>query len=80
MKILVAVKQVAALDEDFEIRDDGRGIELEKADLQSIRERELLDRGKMRDGGLVGCGANGRDPKQSDHQNRTNEALHLRGQ
>jgi electron transfer flavoprotein beta subunit len=27
MKILVAVKQVAALDEDFEIRDDGRGIE-----------------------------------------------------
>jgi len=29
MKILVAVKQVAALDEDFEIRDDGRGIEPE---------------------------------------------------
>lgn len=29
MKILVAVKQVAALDEDFEIRDDGRGIESE---------------------------------------------------
>jgi electron transfer flavoprotein beta subunit len=27
MKILVAVKQVAALDEDFEIRDDGRDIE-----------------------------------------------------
>lgn len=27
MKILVAVKQVAALDEDFEIRDDGRGID-----------------------------------------------------
>jgi electron transfer flavoprotein beta subunit len=27
MKILVAVKQVAALDEDFEIRADGRGIE-----------------------------------------------------
>src|SRR3984957_6920703 len=26
MKILVAVKQVAALDEDFEIRDDGRDI------------------------------------------------------
>src|SRR5450432_2405632 len=29
MKILVAVKQVAALDEDFEIRGDGRGIEPE---------------------------------------------------
>jgi electron transfer flavoprotein beta subunit len=27
MKILVAVKQVAALDEDFEIRGDGRGID-----------------------------------------------------
>jgi electron transfer flavoprotein beta subunit len=27
MKILVAVKQVAALDEDFEIRDDGRDVE-----------------------------------------------------
>jgi electron transfer flavoprotein beta subunit len=27
MKILVAVKQVAALDEDFEIRDDGRDID-----------------------------------------------------
>jgi electron transfer flavoprotein beta subunit len=27
MKILVAVKQVAALDEDFEIRADGRGVE-----------------------------------------------------
>jgi electron transfer flavoprotein beta subunit len=27
MKILVAVKQVAALDEDFEIRADGRGID-----------------------------------------------------
>jgi len=27
MKILVAVKQVASLDEDFEIRGDGRGIE-----------------------------------------------------
>ena len=27
MKILVAVKQVAALDEDFEIREDGRDIE-----------------------------------------------------
>jgi electron transfer flavoprotein beta subunit len=27
MKILVAVKQVAALDEDFEIRDDGRDIQ-----------------------------------------------------
>ena len=27
MKILVAVKQVAALDEDFSIRDDGRGID-----------------------------------------------------
>src|ERR1700680_1378290 len=27
MKILVAVKQIAALDEDFEIRADGRGIE-----------------------------------------------------
>ena len=26
MKILVAVKQVAALDEDFEIRDDGRDV------------------------------------------------------
>jgi electron transfer flavoprotein beta subunit len=29
MKILVAVKQVAALDEDFEIRDDGRDIDPE---------------------------------------------------
>ena len=29
MKILVAVKQVAALDEDFEIRPDGRGVEEE---------------------------------------------------
>ena len=27
MKILVAVKQVAALDEDFEIRDDGRDVD-----------------------------------------------------
>lgn len=27
MKILVAVKQVAALDEDFELRDDGRDVE-----------------------------------------------------
>ena len=27
MKILVAVKQVAALEEDFEIRGDGRGID-----------------------------------------------------
>ncbi len=27
MKILVAVKQVAALDEDFEIREDGRDVE-----------------------------------------------------
>ena len=27
MKILVAVKQVAALDEDFEFRDDGRGVD-----------------------------------------------------
>src|SRR5690606_13147854 len=27
MKILVAVKQVAALDEDFRIRDDGRDVE-----------------------------------------------------
>ena len=27
MKILVAVKQVAALDEDFEVRDDGRDID-----------------------------------------------------
>ncbi|HEX4151569.1 MAG TPA: electron transfer flavoprotein subunit beta/FixA family protein [Steroidobacteraceae bacterium] len=29
MKILVAVKQVAALDEDFEIREDGRGVDEE---------------------------------------------------
>lgn len=29
MKILVAVKQVAALDEDFEIRADGRGVDEE---------------------------------------------------
>ena len=29
MKILVAVKQVAALDEDFEIRDDGKDVEAE---------------------------------------------------
>ncbi len=29
MKILVAVKQVAALDEDFEIREDGRDVEEE---------------------------------------------------
>src|ERR1700722_767259 len=27
MKILVAVKQVAALDEDFEFRDDGRDVD-----------------------------------------------------
>src|ERR1700761_14667 len=27
MKILVAVKQVAALDEDFEIREDGRDVD-----------------------------------------------------
>jgi electron transfer flavoprotein beta subunit len=27
MKIMVPVKQVAALDEDFELRDDGRGVE-----------------------------------------------------
>ncbi len=27
MKILVAVKQVAALDEDFEMRDDGRDVD-----------------------------------------------------
>ena len=27
MKILVAVKQVAALDEDFEIRADGKDVE-----------------------------------------------------
>jgi len=27
MKILVAVKQVAALDEDFAIRDDGRDVD-----------------------------------------------------
>ncbi len=29
MKILVAVKQVAALDEDFEMRDDGRDVAAE---------------------------------------------------
>ena len=29
MKILIAVKQVAALDEDFEIREDGRDVEEE---------------------------------------------------
>lgn len=29
MKILVAVKQVSALDEDFEFRDDGRGVDPE---------------------------------------------------
>ncbi len=29
MKILVAVKQVSALDEDFEIRADGRGVDEE---------------------------------------------------
>jgi electron transfer flavoprotein beta subunit len=29
MKILVAVKQVAALDEDFQIRGDGRDVEEE---------------------------------------------------
>ena len=29
MKILIAVKQVAALDEDFEIRADGRDVEEE---------------------------------------------------
>ena len=27
MKILVAVKQVAALDDDFEIRSDGKDVE-----------------------------------------------------
>ena len=27
MKILVAVKQVAALDEDFQIREDGRDVD-----------------------------------------------------
>ena len=27
MKILVAVKRVAALEEDFEIRDDGRDVD-----------------------------------------------------
>src|SRR5680860_278417 len=34
MKILVAVKQVAALDEDFEIRDDGKGVDPDYIDFE----------------------------------------------
>ena len=51
MKILVAVKQVAALDEDFEIRDDGRDVERGFSHPRSERMGRFLARGGRQDQG-----------------------------
>ncbi len=52
MKILVAVKQVAALDEDFEIRDDGRDVEAEflLRDLNEWDDFSLEEAVKIKEG------------------------------
>jgi electron transfer flavoprotein beta subunit len=52
MKILVAVKQVAALDEDFEIRGDGKDVEAEflLRDLNEWDDFSLEEAVKIREG------------------------------
>src|SRR5579872_2954326 len=52
MKILVAVKQVAALDEDFEIRSDGKDVEAEflLRDLNEWDDFSLEEAVKIKEG------------------------------
>ena len=55
MKVLVAVKQVAALDEDFEIRADGRDVEQEflVRDLNEWDDFSLEEAVKMKEAGAT---------------------------